>query len=1135
MPTLSREHRRLLERIVAEARQIAEEGARKVVEQYAVHQPKPWPHMTPDERNLRLQLRARGRQLGDRRDPSRETQETLHLVQACAYEHWHRMLFARFLAENDLLLDAEHGVAMTLDEVRELAREQGRDWLDLAAELAQRMLLAVFRQDDPVLKVQLPPETRQQLEEKLEALPREVFLADDSLGWVYQFWQRDEKDRVNKAEVKIGADELPAVTQLFTEDYMVLFLLENTLGAWWTAKRRAQGKDPALPGYTWTYLRLNDDGSPAAGSYDGWPRVARDLRVLDPCMGSGHFLVFALPILARMRMAEEGLSLKDALAAVLKENLYGLEIDARCAQIAAFNLALAAWRMAGEYFPLPELNLACSGLGIHASEADWVKLAGEDGLAREEMRRLYSLFKDAPTLGSLIDPLRLQKTVYSAGAERVLSLVEEALAREESAEARELAIAAQGLLAAFRILASRFTLVVTNVPYLGRGKQDEILKKYCAEFHPDAKADLATCFVDRCLRFASDGGSVALVTPQNWLFLTSYRKLRERLLKGVQWDFVARLGPRAFETISGEVVNVALIGLTRRAPAPKHTFAGWDVGDAKTPEEKAEGIKARLAMSALQQQLRQGQYVVTFRQSGATGLLSALAAGLQGTSSADNARFRRNFWELPTLEWPWEFMQSTPLETKPYTGREHVLWFGGGRLLVSESDGAALRGFQALGKVGVAVARMRSLPVTLYTGELFDDATAVILPSDCQKLAAIWAFCESRSFNQKVREINQKVSVANATLVEIPFDLAHWQRVAAQKYPNGLPKPHSDDPTQWLFSGHPKGSDHPLQVAVARLLGYRWPRQTGSSFPDCPALGPDGLEQHADVDGIVPLTSIAGEASAADRLRALLADAYGEEWSAAKLKELLGDWDSLEDWLRDGFFEEHCRIFHQRPFIWHVWDGLKDGFHVLVNYHKLAGSNGEGRRTLEKLIYTYLGEWIRRQQAIIAENPSEEQLIQVGDKQISMRVMSFEAMGAEARLAAALHLQAELKKILEGEKPYDIFVRWKPLHQQPIGWEPDINDGVRLNIRPWLVAKPYKPARKDACILRVTPRIRYGKDRGTERERPKEDYPWFWSWDGHTDDFMGGEKFDGARWNDLHYSLKVKREARERKTGEVER
>jgi hypothetical protein len=1110
MPSLSRDHRNLLEKTVAEARRIAEEGARKVLhDQYAVDHHEPWPHLSAEERKLRNQLRAHGRQLGDARDGRRGTQQIDHLVKACAYEHWHRMLFARFLAENNLLLDSEHGVPLGLDDVRELAREQGRDWMELAAELAQRMLLAVFRPDDPVLKVQLPPETRQQLEEKLGLLPREIFLADDSLGWIYQFWQRDEKDRVNKSEVKIGADELPAKTQLFTDDYMVLFLLENTVGAWWTAKRHAEGKDPALPGYPWTYLRLNEDGSPAAGSYHGWPRAARDLRVLDPCMGSGHFLVFALPILARMRMEEEGLPLKDALAAVLKENLFGLEIDARCAQIAAFNLALAAWRIAGEHFPLPPLNLACSGLGIHASEADWVSLAGDDGLAREEMRRLYSLFKDAPTLGSLIDPLRLETTVYSAGAERVLPLIEEALERERSEEARELAIAAQGVLAAFRILASRFTLVATNVPYLGRGKQDPVLAQYCAEFHPDAKADLATCFVDRCLRFCHEGGSVALVTPQNWLFQTRYQKLREWLLKAVQWDFVARLGPRAFEKISGEVVEVALLGLTRRAPAPEHTFAGWDVGEAKTPAEKAEGIATGSAKVAGQrQQLGNPDARLTLDSLSSLPPLSTYADTYQGTTTGDNPMYLHSFWEHSSIVGGWVAFQAAPKRTATFDACEFVLRWDGGEGDLARSREARLQGQAAFGRKGVIVGQMRKLPVTLYTGVFFSMNGAALVPKHRTLLDSVWAYCTSPEFAKDVRRIDQKLNVTNATLVKVPFDLAHWQKVAAEKYPNGLPKPHSDDPTQWLFNGHPKGSDHPLQVAVARLVGYRWPRQTGSSFPDCPALGPDGLEAHADADGIVPLASIAGEASAADRLRALLADAYGGEWSAAKLRELLGRWDSLEDWLRDGFFKEHCRIFHQRPFVWHVWDGRKDGFHALVNYHRLAAPNGGGRQTLEKLIYTYLGRWIERQQDEVKAGKE----------------------GADARLTAALHLKGELEKILEGEKPYDIFVRWKPLHQQPIGWEPDINDGVRLNIRPWLqtTLAPVTKPRKGACVLRLTPKINYGKDRGKEPQRSKEDYPWFWSWDERTDDFPGGAEFDGARWNDLHYSLAKKKEARER-------
>ena len=164
------------------------------------------------------------------------TQETAHLVQECAYEHWHRMLFARFLAETDLLIEPESGVAITLDEVQELAREKSTDWLDLASGYAERMLPQIFRSGDPVLDMALPRETRSALEDLLKDLPREIFQAEDSLGWVYQFWQSDLSDAVNKSGKKIGADEVPAVTQLFTEDYMVLFLLHNTLGAWWAGR-----------------------------------------------------------------------------------------------------------------------------------------------------------------------------------------------------------------------------------------------------------------------------------------------------------------------------------------------------------------------------------------------------------------------------------------------------------------------------------------------------------------------------------------------------------------------------------------------------------------------------------------------------------------------------------------------------------------------------------------------------------------------------------------------------------------------------------------------------------------------------------------------------------------------------------
>jgi hypothetical protein len=1166
MASLARDLRRELERTVRQARRVAETGARKVLEQLAVHHHEPWGAMTPEHRALRNRLRAHGRQLGDHRDPKRGTQAIGRLMQECAYEHWHRMLFARFLAETDLLIEPESGVAISLDEARELAREQGADWLELASDYAERMLPQIFRKDDPVLAVALPAETRSELEDLLKELPCEVFLADDSLGWVYQFWQADRKDEVNRSEKKIGADELPAVTQLFTEDYMVLFLLHNTLGAWWAGKVLAANPNLAASAKSenelraacrvgdveWTYLRFvrdkTEDGAegpwrPAAGTFDGWPKAAKDITVLDPCMGSGHFLVFALPILVAFRMAEEGLTREAAVEAVLRDNLFGLEIDQRCTQIAAFNLAFAAWRMVG-YRPLPRLNLACSGLAIGVTKAEWLRLAekavmaadpaakrdllgveknlltvGLEERVKNGLEALYDLFAKAPWLGSLIDPRRAGADIFREGFDKLEPLLGAILASADTDEAREMAVAAQGMAKAAELLGRHFTLVATNVPYLGRGKQDDVVKDYCERAYPRSKADLSTCFVERCITYCVENGTIALVTPQNWLFLGSYAPLRRDLFKRATWNVVAKLGPAAFEDMNWWAANTVLFALSNNKPARNHAICGFDVSPPRDPQVKSAQLKTLTGHVVLQvAQEKNPDSRLLLSELPDFPLLEKSASSFQGISPADFAHYGRTFWELNDFK-VWKFWQGTVNKTITYGGRELVLWWNDELSRAVGEGSAFIRGEKAWGCRGVVVRQMRHLPCTLYTGEVFDTNCAVIVPSHPALVPALWAFCSSDEFAPLVRELDQKTNVTNATLVKVPFDLDRWKEEAARLYPSGLPLPASNDPTQWLFDGSPSVSHTPLQVGVARLTGYRWPRQTGSSFMDCPAVGPDGLEKYADVDGIVCLNATKGEAPAQERLIALLADAFGAEWSAAKLASLLADvgfaGKTLDDWLRDGFFEQHCALFHQRPFIWHVWDGRRDGFHALVNYHRLAAPGGEGRRTLEKLIYSYLGDWIDRQRA--------EQKAGIE--------------GADARLAHAEHLKRELIKILEGEPPYDIFVRWKPLHEQPIGWEPDINDGVRMNIRPFMTARPLGAKAKNACILRATPKIRWEKDRGKEPSRERQDYPWFWGWKPDDPnlavDFTGGSEFDGNRWNDLHYTRALKQAARDRHATET--
>ena len=222
--------RKQLENVIIAARDKAEDAAIAALQKRAVDVAEPFAYFKAEDKQLRNRLRARARQAGD--DLDGKTQQIELVSQELAYEYWHRMLFARFLAENHLLMHPD-GVAVSLEECEDLAKSEGvtNGW-QLAASYACRMLPEIFRVDDVLLEVEFSPEHRIALEKLLASLPSETFVADDSLGWVYQFWQSRRKEEVNRSEKKIGAREISPVTQLFTEDYMADFLLQNTLGAW---------------------------------------------------------------------------------------------------------------------------------------------------------------------------------------------------------------------------------------------------------------------------------------------------------------------------------------------------------------------------------------------------------------------------------------------------------------------------------------------------------------------------------------------------------------------------------------------------------------------------------------------------------------------------------------------------------------------------------------------------------------------------------------------------------------------------------------------------------------------------------------------------------------------------------------
>ena len=1102
MTDLTRDQRRALENAIKAARDEAEAAAADALRKLGVAEAEAPTHLDAEKRKQRNRLRAHARALGDAR-ATNGAQAITRLTEQAAYVQWHRLLFARFLIERKLLRE-ETGATVSLNDCREIAFGEGAgaDEWSVAAGFAAAMLPGVFPADDPAESLVLAPEHARTLRQRLLGIHPAIFLADDSLGWTYQFWRAAEKKAVNEAQVKIGAAELPAVTQLFTEPYMVRFLLHNTLGAWWAGKRLAaeptlarKAADEAalrtncaLPGYTWEYLRfVREDGTwrPAAGTFPGWPTEAIALSVLDPCCGSGHFLTEALAVLTALRRAEEGLSAGEAVTAVLRDNLAGLEIDGRCVQIAAFNLALTGWLIGGPGTTLPTPNVAWVGAPPPLPKAEFAALANGDAELRRGLEALHDLFHQAPLIGSLIEPVGgdLADPRRVARIEDSIAALVERI-RGAEPERAEGVVAALGMADAAALLVKDWNIVATNVPFVGSSSQSQEMINFFGKYYPDSEMNLATVFLERILKLLIAGGVAACVLPSGWTFQRGAAALRSKIALTNRVAGIFALGDGAFESASaGEAVSLCI--LENKGTANKTKKVAYvSVEGTKNPADKARGIINSEIILFLPN-YSERNFVYRYVKQSTSSPISALANSYQGLKTGDIQRFTGKFWEFPDLRDTWQPLRDA-VSDDYFSGLETVVrWEQGCGSLhryATESRDTLHdmheSGQRAWGKVGVLLNAMGDLKAAPYYGEKFLSNVSVIIPNDPRLASAIFAMCSAPSFVDEVRAFDPSRKVTNGSLVRVPFDAAHWTREAGLASP-GFAEPYSDDPNQWLFHGHPRYAEPgtELQVALARLAGYRWPAEVDTSIRLSTQARAHIAEAatlpSADADGLLPLAPLLGERGLADRLRAWCVAAWGKAWTAETESALItaacaraSDRPprslTLDAWLRTHAARQHAKLFHDRPFLWWITDGRADGFTAVIHYHRLT------RDALSRLAFHVLGDHLAR-------------------------------LGDDPRAEAARILQKKLEQIIEGEAPYDIFVRWKHLHDQPLGWDPDQDDGVRLNIRPFIEAE----------VLAHVPNVKYGVDRG--KDVPSA--PWY-------------GMFNGERRNDHHTTLAEKRSAR---------
>lgn len=385
------------------------------------------------------------------------------------------------------------------------------------------------------------------------------------IGWMYQYYNTEPKDKVFadlKKNIKISKQNIPAATQLFTPDWIVRYMVENSLGRLWYEGH------PGFDKSEWKYYL---DEAPQEPQVEQQLQEIRaqyakmepeQLKVIDPCMGSGHILCYLFDVLMQIYL-DNGYSKREAVRSILENNLFGLDIDKRAAQIAYFSVMMKAREYDSGFLtrnhkdgspdiPQPYVYQVLESAYTDEKgnlqpkySMDAVKAYGtEDSYYKNALDGVLRSLVDAGEYGSLTKTFDLDwKKVF----ERFDQLEEHSLYNAELEELRKIVTIS-------KLLGQKYDVVVTNPPYMGSSGMDGTLANYIKANYPDSKSDLFAAFIEACTRMTKPNGYQAMITQHAWMFLSSYEKLREKMML-TETVNMAHLGARAFEEIGGEVVQ----------------------------------------------------------------------------------------------------------------------------------------------------------------------------------------------------------------------------------------------------------------------------------------------------------------------------------------------------------------------------------------------------------------------------------------------------------------------------------------------------------------------------------------------------------------------------------------------------
>lgn len=666
------------------------------------------------------------------------------------------------------------------------------------------------------------------------------------VGWLYQYYNTEPKEQVFanlKKNIKISAENIPAATQLFTPDWIVRYMVENSLGRLWSEGH------PDFDKSEWKYYLDEAPQEPQVAQQlaelrKGYAALTpEDIKCIDPCMGSGHILAYLFDVLMQIYRSA-GYTDRDAAASIVEHNLYGLDIDDRAAQMAYFVVMMKGCHYDSRFL---RRHLNPHVYAIQESGELTTDALGRLGKQESTARALLDGFKNAKEYGSILQP-----KVTLAELDALQEQLREVDGASDMGSFTDQFVAGQllrvlcPLVEQARMLVQKYDVVVTNPPYMGGSGMNARLSDYVKKVYPDSKSDLFAVFIERCAQMDKRGGYQAMITQHAWMFLSSFEKLRAKL-QLIDTVNMAHLGARGFDEIGGEVVQTtSFVMRSSHTKGYKGTYCRLIDGDSE--KAKAEmfvsGEKRYVAEQDNFSKIPGSPVAYWLSQqmllpySIHEKLLGEVAAPCAGLATGDNNIFQRIWYEVKFSNIGFGVLDVRETENRNEkwypcnSGGDFRKWSTDDRMIVNwQNNGKEIKAFKnAAGKLaarpqntqwyfkeGLTWNKLSSSKFAVKykrTGFIFDDTSRSAFPHDGENLNyLIGLLCSNVTF-EYLKALNPTMSFTNGDLVRIPITVSKEKTEGiANTVENNISLSKSDwdsFETSWDFKKHPLLPELPL-------------------------------------------------------------------------------------------------------------------------------------------------------------------------------------------------------------------------------------------------------------------------------------------------------------------------------------